>query len=1123
MKVKLHAALTVMLMLIAQLTFAQGKTVTGTVTASDTNEPLPGVSVVIKGTTKGTVTDLDGKYSIEVPNDNATLVYSYIGMTTQEQGVAGKSNIDVKLQAGVELETMTVTALGLETNKDQLGTAQTTVDGGALVGTGEPRLIENLSGKSAGVTITQATGDPGAGSAIQIRGPSSITGDNQPLIVIDGVPMDNSSTYGTASGGSGFSGTTNSGLDGVTQQSRLNDLNPNDIESVEVIRGASAAALWGSRALNGVIMITTKSGKANSAKKFSVNLNSSIAWDQVNRKIPLQTKYGQGISQNYVQGSAYSWGDKIEDRAGGEDNYITGGASFVDNRSGNTYYPIASGDFDGDDHGGKRSRTLYDPYDIIFKTGFTTDNSVNFSTGNENGSVYISFGDLRVDGVIKDNSTYNKNNFLLSADQRLNQYWKVYGTVQYIRTQSNRIQMGSNLNGLFLGGLRSAPDFNQEDYEGTYTDSEGNVFLNRQRAYRNPLGASTNSIYDNPRWMMNNITSEAIVNRSLGNLNLEFEPLSWLNILARGGYDVYTDQRDDFFDVLAAGPGNGGRYIKQDINYIQLNGDLIARGTFDLSSAVNLNVLVGANINDRKFDNISTDAQQFINSFAPPQLNNAENIVVFNSSEHQRSVGYYSTLSFGVLDQLFVNLSGRYDLSSTLPRDNQGVFYPAVDVAWQFHKYLGNNDLFSFAKLRGGWGQVGRTPGPYDTSTGFFAPTAGNIAFGDGWGSGVNPAAYGGGFALSSVAGNPDLKAEIKTEIEVGLDLRLFSDRLSLAYTYYTNETKDLLVGVTTASSTGFTDQFTNAANMTNQGMEVELGVTAFQKENFSWDINGMFSFNRNEVTEINGVDNIFLNGFESTSSRAVVGEQMGVLFGDRWDRNDDGSLALDENGFPGFAATQGVIGDPNPDYIFGLTNSFNIYGFQLMLAFDAQIGMDMWNGTKGALSFFGRAGYQDWETTLSADQANNLLVYAFDDDGNALTVAQYYGNIGLNSDGSYTVRGEIGNFGDGDVFLDENYYLSGPGSGFTGPGEQFIEEGTWYRLREAKLSYLFNREALGGFWGLNSINLFFSVRNALLITNYDGNDPNQSLTGAGANGRGLDYFQNPSTRTFLVGVNVSF
>lgn len=261
------------------------------------------------------------------------------------------------------------------------------------------------------------------------------------------------------------------------------------------------------------------------------------------------------------------------------------------------------------------------------------------------------------------------------------------------------------------------------------------------------------------------------------------------------------------------------------------------------------------------------------------------------------------------------------------------------------------------------------------------------------------------------------------------------------------------------------------------------------------------------------------MNGFESTSSRAVVGEQMGVLFSDRWERDDNGNIAIDDNGFPvGFAAENGVVGDPNPDFIFGLTNTFNIYGFQLLLAFDAQVGMDMWNGTKGALAYFGRAGYQDWTTTLTEEQANNLVVYG------GTTVADRYAGEGYqNADGSYTLRGEIQNFGEGDVFVNEDYFYSGPGSGFTGPSEQFIEDGSWYRLREAKISYAFDRDALNNFWGLNNLNLYFSVRNALLITEYDGNDPNQTLTGAGANGRGLDYFQNPSTRTFLVGVNVTF
>ena len=676
--------------------------------------------------------------------------------------------------------------------------------------------------------------------------------------------------------------------------------------------------------------------------------------------------------------------------------------------------------------------------------------------------------------------------------------------------------MGSNLNGLFLGGLRSAIDFNDNDFEGTYIDPTGTEFANRQRAYRNGLGSRTNSIYDNPVWMMNRILSNSVVDRVYGKMELRYEPTNWLNFTARGGLDTYTDAREDFYPELSSGANNGGRFLKETITRTQTSFDLIGRARFDLGSEISLNALIGGGINQVKLDDHGTDSRSFVNPLSPPQLNNATNIVPFNYEEQVRTAGIYANVGLELFDMIFVNLSARNDWLSTLPEDDNSVFYPAVDAAWEFTKIVGGGDLLSYGKLRAGWGQVGRGPSPYITTTGFFAPTAANTGWGEGWGPGVNPNAYGGAFAVQTGAGNPNIKPEIKSEFEIGTDLKLWKSRINLSYTYYFNEVTDAILPVDLPESSGFLNVTANAATIENQGHEVEIGVDVLRKRDFTWNIYGNWTRNRNEVTDMSGTNSLLLSGFAGTSSRAVVGEQIGVLWGAKWDRNDDGSFVLDENGFPTVAGAAGVIGDPNPDFRAGLGTIFTWKNLGFNMLFDMAQGMEMWNGTKGALTFFGRSDITGVETTLTAEQATTLTNF------NGLTAAELYPWL-ENSDGTYTIRGEVRDFGGGDVLIDESYYNSGPGSGFTGPDEPFVEDASWARLREMSLSYRIGDDILGNSNFIESLTITLTGRNLILWTDYTGNDPDQNLTGAGNNGFGLDYFQNPSTRSYQVALNFTF
>ncbi|MEN0005711.1 MAG: SusC/RagA family TonB-linked outer membrane protein [Bacteroidota bacterium] len=1109
-----------MLLLVWGAAIAQ-RTISGTVTSPE-GEPLIGASVAVKGTSTGTVTEVDGSYQLRIPDGSTTLVFSYTGYAPEEIALGNSNRLDVSLsEQATILEDIVVTALGFETKRSKIGVASSTVDGDALVSSGEVGLINSLAGKSAGVNIVQSSGEPGASSRIQIRGATSITGDLQPLIVVDGIPIFNDSYYGQGFGGqgAGSGGSLGSG-GGVTQQSRLNDLNPEDIESVEVLRGASAAAVWGSRAANGVLVITTKKGRYNPDKDYTVAFSTSVAIDQINKKVPLNTTYGRGNGMLFqaVPTGGRSWGDKISDRKGGMDNFITDvndpgyAGQFIAN-DGTVYYALANGTPDNV-HGGKNDTEIFDPYEQLFQLGVTYSNTLSVSTANDKGSVYFSLSNLSQDGIVQANSDFTRTTARLNATRNLGRMFSITANTAYTLSTSNRVQMGSNLNGLFLGGLRSSADFNDDDFEGTYIDAAGNEFPNRQRAYRNYLGANTISIYDNPVWMMNNVLSDTRVNRFLGKLELRFEPLNWLNFTARGGLDTYTDEREDFFPVLAAGSNNGGRFTKETITRRQVNFDFIGRARFDITQEIGLTLLAGVGLNEQRLDDHGTTARAFINPLSPPQLANATNLEVFNLEQVSRTAGLYGTIGLEFFDQVFVNLSGRQDYLSTLPQNNNTVFYPAADVAWQFTKLIPNNSILSSGKLRAGYGQVGRGPDPYLTSTDFYTPTAANTGFGEGWGPGLNPVAYGGAFPQSNVAGNPNLKPEIKTEVEAGVDLGFWNDRFNVGFTYYNNETEDLIIQVSTPESSGFVSQIANAATIENRGFEVEWDLGILRDQPFKWSVYGNFTQNRNEVVDMSGTESLLISGFTGTSSRAVVGEQLGVLWGARWDRDDAGELVLDEDGFPTIAPAAGIIGDPNPDYRMGIGSLVSYKGVSVNVLFDFSQGGDMWNGTKGALAFFGRSANTAVETTLTEAQANDLLIYTGE------TVAERY-PYQQNSDGSYTVRGEISDFGGGEVFLDETWYRIGPGSGFTGPDEQFVEDASWARLRELTVSYAFGNSA--NLSWLRNASIAFTGRNLILWTDYSGNDPDTNLNGPGNNGFGLDYFQNPSSRTYKLSLNLTF
>lgn len=1129
MRKHLLSALMVSPFLMQQVA-AQSRTITGRITDQATGQGLPGVTVLAKGTTVGTSTNADGTYSLNVPISATALTFSSIGYTSTERAIGDNTSINVALATdSKQIGEVVVTALGLEANRDQLGTAQSRVQGQSLVQSGETSVITGLSGKTPGVLITRSSGDPGASANIQIRGASTITGNLQPLIVVDGVPIFNSSIGNdgilTSNGGAGSNQT-----DGVVQASRLNDINPDDIASVEILKGAPAAALWGTRAANGVMVITTKKGRAGD--KLNISYRTSYGLDRINKSVPLQNTFGQGLNGLYNQGASTSWGDRIADRSGGTDAFITNPASpgyrgFVTFSDGTTRYAIAPGT-PANPHGGKNSRETFDHSREVFDTGYTWENQASISGGDAKSLFYVSLGNTHTKGIAVRNSDNDRTTFRVNAERQLADKFRAAVNVTYARTLSNRIQQGSNLSGIFLGGLRTPADYDNSRYVGTYTNAAGVSFPGRQVTYRSQLGANqgtdpatlnvyANPGYDNPFWTIDNVLNQTRVNRLVGGLELTYDFADWLHLLNRTGVDTYTDRRSANFP-LGSGANLTGLITEESIQETQVNNDLILRGNYDFSENLGLTALAGFNFNARRSSQVGGTTRSVINSLAPPQLDNtpAASRDPFNLLVEQRNAAAYAQVDLNLFRQVFLTGTARGESASTFgPEAQSTFFYPAGSLAWQFTELgaLKDNKILSFGKARLAYGSVGVQPAPYLTRT-YFVPANSSVII-DGWGSGLNSANYFGASIRSGTLGNTLLRPERKNELEGGFDLRFWQDRISLGATAYTNKTTDAILQVPVAASTGFTLVSANAAEIENRGIELDLNADIIKTDDFGFSLSPNFSKNRNEVTSLAGATSIALNGFSGSQSRAVQGYQLGALWGTRWDRNENGALALDANGFPVQAATEGVIGDPNPKWRGGLGATVRYKGLSLYALVDHVNDVDVWNGTKGALYFFGTHADVGQETTLSAEDARSIKLW----DGS--TVFETYGNP-ADPNADVRFRGSIRDFGVGRVALDQNWYRSGPGSGFTGPTEQFVENVNYTRLREITLSYNLATEWFRNATKLQSVDFRITGRNLVLWTDYTGVDPETNLTGV-SNGRGLDYFNNPSVRSLIFTLQINY
>ena len=1064
-------------------------TIEGSVTDNDGN-PLAGANVVVDGTSVGAASGSDGTYQISIPSgtvegQTVTLVTSYIGYKSQSASVDVPSsgsvtqNFTLNVDA-IGLQAISVTALGFETNRDQQGSTSSSINSGDMTRSGESLMANSLAAKASNVIVNPSAGDPGASTSIKIRGANTISGSNQPLIIVDGMPINNSTTYG---GGNNITGGRTGG---ATSQSRINDINANDIASVEVLKGASAAALWGSRAANGVVVIKTKDG--SSAGKMKMTYKRTESFDEVHERLPMQDTFGQGRSGKWGT-QAESWGDKIADRTGGADVVDTSKPYFVSEDGTFTQYTITE----------KNSKDTYvnTNWNSVFQTGRFSQDDFQVSGGDATKTYLFSYGRLRQDGIIRD-SFYDRDNFRLNTKFKLSDQVTMTSKAGYTYSNSNRIQQSSNTAGLLLGLLRTAPDFDNTHYKGTYV-SGGTEYTGRHRAYRRYLGgSSTNPIYNNPIWTIKEQKSTTGLNRLIMSNEMNYTPKEGTDVVVRAGIDTYTDNRDWFFPIGSAGARNSGVFAQDVITNKETNYDVIGRHNISLSEALSMVATLGYNWNDRTYSRTSYNITGFLVNTDKQTVNvntAAENSTVDNSRLFIRSTRTYGLLSVDAMNMVYLNLSGALEDHSTI---SKSYFYPAMDVAVQLTDYV--PAPFTFAKARFAWGQVGVRPSAHRFQT------LAESGFGySSYSDPVDVALFGGGYRVDDDKGNESLKPEVKTETEFGFDFRMLDDRFSFGLTSYSNEIVDMLISVSKAPSTGSDTQYANAAKMENKGLELDGSFKLNQNVDFTFN----WATNKNKVLALTEGTSVLTLVGGSVSSVAVdptfngTAQPLGALYGTGSQVDENGKFILDANGFPQITSLPVILGDPNPDWrgTFGVNGKWN--GVSVNALFEHSQGGDYSPRTQWVLRRFGTTAETANEVTLTEDLVNV--------DGNTIAAGT-------------TVRGSVHDFGGGKVLLDEAWYRHGIGGGF-GDNQAYnfaVKDATFSRLRELSVAYDLVHPMISSM-GLSSVTMRWTGRN--LWASYKelvGIDPAVNQSGV-SSGFGLDYFTNPSTKSYLFSLTANF
>jgi TonB-linked SusC/RagA family outer membrane protein len=1083
----MSSAVALLVIVASSLVAQAGVTITGTVT-SDQGVPLAGATVLLQGTNIGAQTNDAGRFTFVVPSARAngqaaTLTARVIGYTAISIPItlsAGSTiSHDFSLSANpFHLGEVVVTGAGTSTTRERLTATINTVDSTALRRAVQPQnLVSALTAQAPNVEVRTQSGEPGASASIRIRGATSLSGANQPLFIVDGQPIDNSTT------------STQGGNQGTVTTNRASDINPDDIESVDILKSAAAAAIYGARASNGVVVITTKSGHPGPTR---YTFSSTETWDKPRLPDILQRSYAQGTGGvDAVCGgpncamTALSWGA-----------------------------PIAPG------------TPVYNHETELFDTGLTADNNLQISGGNDRTTFFGSGGLTAQDGYFKGpNNKYNRATARLKASQVISSKLTIGGNFSYIDDRGKYVQKGSNTSGIMLGAMRTPPNFNDQN---TYTAS------GLQRPYRFPEPTSVARMqaagyYDNPFFVLDNPGNRSELGRSVSNVNADWNPLDWLDVKYTLGADYYNDSRLQALPLTSANDKRGD-VIRFTASNLEIDHNLLATAKHGFGSNVDATFTVGQNLNSRRYRQLADEGDGLIAPF-PLAIQNTVNkgasnllnlVFPFSGTAEFRSLAhiesYFAQSELSFYNQLVVNAGIRNDGFSTFGASTRRHNFPKASAAWTFTNLLGNGPkgLLSYGKLHFAYGETGKEPPLYAAVT--------TLASGQTFGSGYNDVILSsingqGGLVTSQTLGNPALRPERNRENEYGGDFAFFGNRADFSATYYTRRADDVILGVPVNSSgTGAQFAIKNAASITNKGTELVLNIRPFTTSTLAWDAGVQFGRNRGNVKSLDGAEFIPYNseGFNGGIGSSTVGYAPGVIRGSDFVRCGRGlhlndaantdvdaacgaignarhALYLGADGKPIVDNTDRVIADPNPKYTMSYRSSITVWNkLRLSGLLDVRKGGQVWDQTLSVLDNFGTSK----RTEIRSQQGIFGKNYLTD-------VYPYVAGPGVGVVAFKTPQ-------------DWQAWFTGDGGGFGPVGAQAVEDGSYAKLRELSLSYTLDQPWVKSISGFSTVDVRIGGRNLKTWTRYKGYDPEVNLGGAEYLTQGLDYFINPPTRSFV-------
>ncbi|WP_103070258.1 SusC/RagA family TonB-linked outer membrane protein [Aquimarina sediminis] len=1090
MKVLTKKILILLTVLVTQLSVAQESSITGTVTDNN-GTPLPGVNIIVKGSNSGTQSDFDGKYSLQA-SQGSILIFSYLGFAEKEATIGLEKTINIQLEeAASQLDEIVVTALGISRDKKSLGYSTQEVAGEDLNTVKTANFVNSLSGKASGVQIKR-NNNLGGSTNVVIRGNASLSGSNQALFVIDGVPINNTNTnskiQGQARGGQYDYGNAAS------------DINPEDIESINVLKGAAASALYGSRAANGVIMITTKKGK--NSKGMGITVNSGMTFGSIDKSTfaKYQKQYGAGYGPYYGPGED-SYLDLIDIDNDGNLDFVTPltedasyGAAFDPNL---LVYQWDAFDIDSPNY---RTPTPWvnaknGPI-TFFETPITITNSVSFDKGLENGSFRLNYTQFDQTGLMP-NSSIKRHNFSMSGNFKLTDQLTATGYANYIKTDG----LGRNSTG-YNDNIIS----NFKQWWQTNVDIEQQrdiYFATRRNVTWNPASTAPGSVpiyWDNPYWTRYENYQTDMRNRFLGNVSLNYKVFDWFDITGRVATDTYSELQEErrangsVATSFGVNPGGGNvdnrsnvdsGYGRKNIQNTETNYDLMFNFYKDLSDEFNIKGVIGTNIRRNHLQSIHASTS---GGLSVPRLYSLQNSVgpLPLPEEIDQKIGVdgiYASTSLGYKETYFLDATIRRDHSSTLPKGNSTFYYPSVAGSFVFSNLI-DAEFISFGKLRANYAEVGNSA-PFDFLYDSFN---------------VNTPIGSASTSVGDTKKNPNLKPERTTSTEIGLEMKLLSNRLGFDVAYYKNNSIDQILGVPVTTATGYLFKTLNAGEIENKGIELSLYGTPIETQNFSWGINVNWSKNENEVISLeDGIDNLQLGSFQGgVTINARVGQPYGIIQGTDYTYINGQRVVDPSNGqYIKTTTSNNNIGDTNPDWLMGIANKLNYKNLSFSFLIDIQQGGSIFSLDQ----YYGQATGLYEETAFINDLGNPVRNTIADGGG--------FINPGVNPDGSANtsrIRADrFGAFG----------YRRGL------PNAAFVYDASFVKLREVSLGYSFPKKIIEKTF-LNEVSISVIGSNLWIIDkNLPHADPESGLSAGNLQGYSVGSL--PTTRDIGFNLKLQF